>query len=70
LVLLLSTAIALGGDTLEQQLSKRSLLLRRPSADQTLSQALAALSADYQKHYHKPLRIYVARVSSILRAGL
>ena len=60
LVLLFSTAIALGGDSLEQQLAKRSLLLRHPSADQTLSQALAALSTDYQTRYHEPLRIFIA----------
>lgn len=58
--LLFSTAIALGGDTLEQKLTKRSLRFPRPHADQTLSQSLAALSADYHAHYHEHLPIYIA----------
>ena len=59
LVLLSSTAIALGGDSLEKKLAKRSLPFPRPRADRTLSQALAALSADYQAAYHERLPIYI-----------
>jgi len=60
LLLLLSTAIACGGESLKQKLAKRSLWLHSTPQAQTLPQALAALSADYQTHYHEPLRIYIA----------
>ena len=60
LVLLFLTVPTLGDGNLEQRLAKRSLFVRHPPSGHTLSQALAALSADYQAHYHEPLRIYIA----------
>ncbi len=60
LLLLISTATAFAGESVKQKLTKRSLSLHYIPGGQTLSQALAALSADYQTHFHEPLRIYVA----------
>ena len=57
---MLSTAIAVSGDSLEQRLAKRGLLLRHAQDGQTLPEVLAALSADYKARYNEPLRIYIA----------
>lgn len=60
IILYFTAAVALGADSLEQRLATRELRLRSTLSAQTLPQALASLSTDYQAAYGEPLPIFIA----------